>query len=79
MSFKIEKNIPVPPKGNKKKKSRKYPLDKMEVGDSFFIKGYTLKKYRNISSTIFLHKKRNPGAVFTVRKMEGGIRVFRIE
>jgi len=55
--IKIEKNIPIPPfmLGRKKK----YPLDTMEVNDSFEIKCKNKKEVRNKQSSIISITSRN--------------------
>lgn len=75
MSYKIEKNIQIP-----LKRTRKYPFDEMEVGDSFMIEGYTPKKIVSITSSAnsFCKTHRN-GWKFTVRKIEGDIRIWRVK
>ena len=40
MKYKVEKNIPIPPKGTVRHSQLKFDfLDKMEVGDSFLVTG----------------------------------------
>lgn len=70
--FKIEKGIPVPAKGTGR--ASMYPWDDMEIGDSFFVKG---KKSSALSATTKRIAKTR-GFKFTVRQLEGGVRVWRI-
>ena len=72
---KVEKGIPIPERSNKK-----YPWGEMEVGDSFFIKcEYTRLKHQSIGGSKTNWKKRhNPNCKFTVRRVDGGIRAWRI-
>jgi hypothetical protein len=73
MNYKIEKNIPVPPRRGK----FKYPLGQMKIGDSFFVKQEDSNNGQiRFASSYFA--KRNKGYLFTVRKVEGGFRVWRI-
>lgn len=59
----IEKNIPIPPRS-------KYPIDKMEVGDSISIPGVG-----NISDVI--RKFKEMGWKFTSRKEDDHYRLWR--
>ncbi len=75
--FKIERGIPIP-----LTLSEKMPLDEMKVGDSFFVatpEDKTQSQLRNhVSSTVTPYAKRI-GKRFTTRKVDGGVRVWRIE
>lgn len=66
----IEKGIPVPESANRRLGDRKYPLDKMEVGDSFFVTG------RRPSFKLAAAKL---GIICTSRKEKDGFRVWRIK
>lgn len=71
--YKIEKNIPVAklqPSGSK------YPFTKMEVGDSFFVKG-DLKKRQAVAVAVYNYKLSNKGIGFCTRTNDEGIRVWR--
>ena len=73
---KIEKGIPIPPRSN-----IKYPWGEMEVGDSFFVEcEYSRKKHQSIGGSkaqfIRHHKSK---CKFTARRVDGGIRVWRIK
>ena len=62
-SIKIEKNIPLPPgQGGPPGGIRKYPLDKMEVNDSFLVcakNGEDSRKLqRRVSPTISYYGKK---------------------
>lgn len=72
--YTIEKGIPVP-------KKRKYPFDKMEVGDSFLIKHDGTTNFRTaIGGHITAHVRRNPGTKFTSRNTDDGdVRVWRLK
>jgi hypothetical protein len=47
----------------------------MEIGDSFFVANFTTKGF---AGTVYSAGKRS-GKKFTVRAMDGGVRVWRIE
>lgn len=82
MEYKIEKNIPIPKKiGVGRKAKDYYPLEKMQVGDSFLIRfKYTTKERLKIASRISMWQKRNgAGKKFATRRVDEGIRVWRKE
>lgn len=69
----IEKGIPVPPRFG--------PLAAvqrglMEVGDSYFIKGENAASERNRVHSWRQHNR--PEWSFSVRRVEGGVRVWRV-
>lgn len=82
MDFKIETGIPVPPLLRSPGQPAKHPFRLMAVGDSFFVptadKKETQKKQSRIAGAVSTFQKtaRN-GSRFTVRQVEGGIRVWR--
>ncbi len=72
MTYSIEKDIPIPEKSGRK---IKYPLDDMEIGDSFFIPGVD---HQDISPVIAARKRaRKWQREFTTRREDDGIRVWR--
>lgn len=83
--IKIEKGIKLPPQKRKESYPLKYPLDKMDVGDSFFIE--TIKPESpnstrtKIISEIRKYIKTNPEKKFTTRTQIKplGIRAWRIK
>lgn len=68
----INKGLPVPPDTRGMK--RKYPFDKMEVGDSFFVPDKT----SDCMSQCIAYAKKRLGFSFTRRTVDGGVRVWRI-
>ena len=74
MSYEIDKNVPVPEKGRKKKK---YPFGAMAVGDSFLVT--TAGDCANVRSAASYYKIRHPGFAFSVQKEGEGMRIWRIE
>ena len=73
--FKIEKGIPFP-KCNGAGKPEKYPWSKLEVGDSFLIAG---QDARSVSPLTSAASKRHKGRKYSVRTVDGGVRVWRIK
>jgi len=75
----VEKNVPIPVKVNPPEPL--YPFDKMFPDDSFFVacdfKQPTLNKiYTAMSKANKIGKAE--GKRFTSRKVEGGIRIWRV-
>ena len=77
--FIVEKDIPVPEKSSR---DRKYPLDQMEVGDSFLVPtdpAMTVSKLQKKASASVAYAHRTLGGRrFVTRQVEGGVRVWRI-
>jgi hypothetical protein len=69
--FAIEKGVPIP----LPKKAGKYPWRTMEVGDSFFVANVGHKDFATNAS----QARKRTGFKFTLRKVEGGVRIWRIE
>ena len=75
MAYKIEKNIPMPSK-------LKYPIDALEVGDSFIISDtYSKKIMQRLSGYISAwRKKHDPSKMFITQKTENNkIRIWRLK
>lgn len=74
MTFKIEKNIPLPNKGGRGRPLM-YPFDQMDVNDSFLIpKGVNAKSVSNAAGK---YGKRH-GKEFTTREIGNGrYRIWR--
>jgi len=81
VTFEIEKGIPVPPKWSGL--TRKYPLDTMEIGDSFYVKATeyetnnTVRQRLKSSIRAFCLRCDQPKA-FETRVVGDGVRVWRI-
>jgi hypothetical protein len=74
----IEKGIPRP---QDIRGWEKYPWDRMEIDDSFFVpcKGRRFYKVANsVSHCKRNFEKRNPGRKFTYCRVPTGVRVWRI-
>ena len=69
-TFVIEKGIPVA----KARGRKKYPFGDMEVGDSFLA---DMSQRQRLANAACFYGKRN-NCRFTVRAVEGGIRVWRV-
>lgn len=77
-SFKIEKNVPLGPRSRSGGSS--YPFAEMEVGDSFFIPVQRdVQKFRNGLSQSLSYQRLRYQRKFATRKVEGGIRVWRVQ
>lgn len=73
----IEKNVPVPPGAGR---VGRYPWAEMEVGDSFFVQAIHGKRAQSTIGTAGLSwaARNHPDRKFTVRKVDGGYRCWRI-
>ena len=69
--MRIQKNIPIPPKGSHVVRRSKYErLSKAEVGDSILVK--------NTGKATYVYKlMKEKGGGVTSRKVENGIRIWR--
>ena len=77
--IKIDKNIPIPPT-NRKCGAYKYPFAEMKVGDSFFTKATTIQQVAQLRSGFnVIVKKIGGNYKITTKKIEGGLRVWRVE
>jgi hypothetical protein len=70
----IEKNIPAPRFEGRKK----YPIEDLQLGDSFLVPGVDEKVRRSLTVCAnTIAKKHNGTRKFTVRKVGQGFRVWR--
>ncbi len=69
-SIKIDKKIPV----IKSSKNIRYPYDVMEVDDSFLVANGVMQTLSNMN----WRKGKVMGKKFIARKVEGGVRIWRI-
>ena len=67
----IERGIPIPADGRGKGERRKYPLDKMRIGDSILIP-------RNSRQVLYHFQVKHPEFKFTARREGKNFRVWRI-
>ena len=72
-AFKIEKNVPIPPRRGRRSK---YPVANLKPGESFLVPNGTFKKAQSVVSTLYAAAKRN-GVKVSVRVMDEGVRVWR--
>lgn len=76
-AIKVESGVAMPVTVNHTR-GVKYPYETMKVGDSFFIPG----EGKNMQITVCGRNRRvgkRLGARYTAKKVEGGIRVWRVE
>ena len=72
--FKIESGIPVTAARSSAKP--KYPVDKLQVGDSFAV---PCEKEKAVGRQVYMHAlARAIGIKVTTRQTEDGIRVWRV-
>lgn len=72
--LKIEKNIPISAKSWNLTSGFTSTLRGMEVGDSIFLAGFN----RNQGGRRIAYAKRKTGMIFTLRTVEGGVRIWRV-
>jgi hypothetical protein len=77
----IEKNIPLPVgrAGNGSGRAPVYPFRLMEVGDSFMVPAQTDKEFARVEQAAYRANRNKSGCKYTARRVDGGIRVWRIE
>jgi hypothetical protein len=76
MVFKVESGIDLIPSAHV------YPFGEMRVGDSFFVRdsgGSRTPRRSSASSSAVAYGRNHPGYKFSVRAVEGGFRVWRVE
>jgi hypothetical protein len=80
VSFTIDKNVPVP--ASTAGRGPVYPFTDMQVGDSFLVPvaagEAATKRAAGLSRAASMNAKKNAGRKYTVRKVEGGVRVWRL-
>lgn len=81
--YKLQSNIPIPPRSNPKERKRKYPFKDMQVGMSFLV-----PKKEAANDIDKLMKRIGPAAhsagtslgfKFALRRMSDGVRVWRVQ
>ncbi len=76
MGYAVETGIPL-----KREKATKYPWAAMTVGSSFFVPSAPLFKTQTIERRVSWAARGRvvayPGEKYTVRTVEGGVRVWR--
>jgi hypothetical protein len=77
MNFVIDKNVPIPT-GVKTSARTKYPLEKLEAGDSFFIAVTDAKQLKNLRSSLSVRAKKLKMTIVTLGD-ETGLRVWRTQ
>ena len=70
--FKIEKNVPIPERFGR---CKRYPFEKMEVGDSFLAPLDQIESARQSS----YYWARKHGRKYKTQRQENGFRIWRIE
>ena len=76
--FKIEKNVAMPARTSNHSHGYKYPVDNLEVGDSFLVPYGDRHPAQMQSVVCTAIKKRGLPMTFTTRQTENGLRVWRV-
>ena len=74
MDFKIDRNVPIPPKSGAG--AKKYHFEKMEIGDSTFIVGKTMNVF---GGTLAHYRPLKFSARTVTENGVKGVRVWRVE
>ena len=76
--FKVESGIELPakPKGGH---GAKYPFAKMEPGQSFLLPTDSVNNVSNSAAKAASYWGSKLGRKFTTRRVEGGVRVWRVQ
>ena len=69
MTIKIESGVPIPPKPG-------YPFKQLKVGESFFLDESSNERILRIQAA---STGTRLGRKFSVRKVEGGFRIWRVK
>lgn len=82
-TYEIESDIPVPASKRGGLKGETYPFEKLNPGQSFFVKATETRPNpaKSLASTVSSATKRfkgKDGRKFTIRAVEGGARVWRL-
>lgn len=77
-AYKVESGIPMP---SRKAHNAKFPFKEMQVGDSFLVPfdGEDEGTVRSRIASNCTHQKRRIGRQYATRKVDGGIRVWRVK
>lgn len=73
----IEKNIPLPAARCAANGGSRYPFAEMGVGDSIFVEGQDTTGPVAAAARVYAHRVKTKR--FSARKVEGGVRIWRIE
>ena len=74
--FAIDQNVPLPNPRSPRGGPHPYPYhDLLQPGESFFLPG---AKHADIHNSITRYRKAHPHITLTVRKQNGGLRIWRI-
>jgi uncharacterized protein (DUF2249 family) len=76
MTFTIETEVPIPTRRGGRPAGTKYPLEQMDVGHSFLVTSDV--KPATVRSAIGNFCKDKPEYKFTMRAVDGGVRVWRV-
>ncbi len=76
MMYRIERNVPIPPKSQNGGRKRLYPFANMQVSDSIFVCGKNDGK--KVMGSARAHGKAH-GKRFIYRAEGDGVRIWRVE
>jgi hypothetical protein len=78
--IKIESNIPLPSKGRSTGAAPRFPFAALAIGDSFLAPttAENAKARRRVLSCLMIYHAKKTGFRYASRKVDGGIRIWRI-
>ena len=75
--YKVDKKLPMPV--FKERGVSRYPFDKMDVGDSFFVPMVDVASMKSLRQTTYnINRKKAPKS-FKLSTEENGYRIFRVK
>lgn len=72
--YAIEKHVPIP---SGRPSRQRYPHPKLNVGESFFVPVKDNRTEPRVRSAVCMYGLKHD-RMFTVKKVDGGVRVWRI-
>jgi hypothetical protein len=78
MAYKIDKSVPYPSKFPKRNYTKDYPLDKMNIGDSFLVP-FTKSRPHPKKICVPYTRARLMGMEISCRTETKGVRIWRIK
>ena len=79
-NLQVESNIPIPSfkRGRGRQKGvSKYPFSSLEIGQSFFVPGNRRTSGGSIIASWY--KSQGRDRIYTLRTVEGGVRIWRVK
>jgi hypothetical protein len=75
MMFDVQPDVPMPPPHRHRRKASKWPFERMAIGDSFLVADPAQWDRTQQCASIYGRRLKRK---FTTRKMDDGLRVWRV-